>query len=82
MKSDKNCTVKVQQSRDGFDWDIVDTCYYKRNNDTLFFSSNPKQQCKIEYNPYESTVGKGFPVLMKLYQNDILLIFIFILVFV
>lgn len=64
--NDSVCTVSFLGLPD---WDIVDTCYYKRNNDTLFFSSNPKQQCKIEYNPYESTVGKGFPVLMKLYQK-------------
>ncbi|MFV0502294.1 MAG: hypothetical protein ACK5MH_11980 [Bacteroidales bacterium] len=49
-------------------WDIVDTCSYIKNQDTIFLSSKI-QQCEIKYRSYESPIGKGYPVLMKIYEK-------------
>ena len=60
-----NVSAKLRKNQNWF-WTF---CYYEKNNDTILLSSNPKQQCKIEYNSYKSPIGKGFPVLMKLYKK-------------
>lgn len=49
-------------------WDIVDTCSYIKNQDTIFLSSKI-QQCEIKYRSYDSPIGKGYPVLMKIYEK-------------
>src|SRR5574344_566674 len=62
--NDSTCLVSFL----GFPYcDIVDTCTYIKNNDTILLSTKLKQQCNIEYHYDESTIGKGYPVLLKTY---------------
>lgn len=66
LVNDSVCTVSFLGLPN---WDIVDTCFYRKNKDTIFLSSIVKQQCNIEYNSYESPIGKGLPVLLKMYRK-------------
>ncbi len=62
----KDSIVTVSFAREGYE-DLVDTCYYEKNGDTLFLSSKLKKRYEVEVNDEKQPVREGFPVLIKYY---------------
>lgn len=61
---DSVCTVSF--AGEGL-YNIIDTCYYRKNGDTLFLSSKLKTRYEVQLNNKEQPIGQGFPTLIKVY---------------
>lgn len=62
----KDSIVTISFARANLD-NQIDTCYYRKNEDTLFLSSKLKTRYEVQINNKEQPIGLGFPTLIKLY---------------